>query len=100
MWLAGSNRPNFRTINRFRRSVLGDLIEEVFVELNTLLIAEGYINMKDYFLDGTKLEANANKYSFIWRVYSKPKMQHIPKKNAAPGSCFLVNNCHNFNLFH
>jgi transposase len=89
MWLAGSNRPNFRTINRFRRSVLGDLIEEVFVELNTLLIAEGYINMKDYFLDGTKLEANANKYSFIWRVYSKPKMQHIPKKSAAPGSCFF-----------
>jgi transposase len=80
MWLAGSNRPNFRTINRFRRSVLGDLIEEVFVELNTLLIAEGYINMKDYFLDGTKLEANANKYSFIWRKNTERYKALIAKK--------------------
>jgi hypothetical protein len=32
-----------------------------------LLIEEGYVDGKDYFLDGTKIEANANKYTFVWR---------------------------------
>ncbi|MEC1782096.1 IS1182 family transposase, partial [Schinkia azotoformans] len=31
------------------------------------LIEENYITMENYFLDGTKIEANANKYSFVWK---------------------------------
>ncbi len=30
------------------------------------MFSEGLIDLKDYFLDGTKIEANANKYSFVW----------------------------------
>lgn len=32
------------------------------------LIEEKYITMENYFLDGTKIEANANKYSFVWKI--------------------------------
>ena len=32
-----------------------------------LLREEGLVKLEDYFLDGTKLEANANKYTFVWR---------------------------------
>ena len=27
----------------------------------------GVVSLDNYFLDGTKIEANANKYSFVWR---------------------------------
>lgn len=66
MWLSGGNRPDFRTINRFRSIILKDVIDEVFASVLELLIDEGYIKFENYFLDGTKIEANANKYTFVW----------------------------------
>ena len=65
MWIAGGNKPDFRTINRFRLD-MKDIIEDVFYEILHLLIEKKYINLKNYFLDGTKIEANANKYTFVW----------------------------------
>lgn len=65
MWIAGGNKPDFRTINRFR-SDMKDIIEDVFYEVVKLLIEKKYIKMQNYFLDGTKIEANANKYTFVW----------------------------------
>ena len=41
-------------------------IEHVFVSVVELLFSEGIIDLEDYFLDGTKIEPNANKYSFVW----------------------------------
>ena len=65
MWIAGGNKPDFRTINRFRLD-MKDIIEDVFYEVIKLLIEKKYIKLQNYFLDGTKIEANANKYSFVW----------------------------------
>jgi len=67
MWLAGRNTPDFRTINNFRSSHLKECIQDVFAEAVGILVEEGYIGFKSYYLDGTKIEANANKYSFVWR---------------------------------
>jgi transposase len=67
MWLAGENRPDFRTINRFRSSRLKDEIDRVFIAIMEMLIEAGYVNLRDYFLDGTKIEANANKNSYVWK---------------------------------
>jgi transposase len=67
MWLSGANRPDFRTINRFRSSRLKDTIDKVFASIVELLVEEGFVRLEDYFLDGTKIEANANKYSFVWK---------------------------------
>lgn len=65
MWIAGGNKPDFRTINRFRLD-MKDVIEDVFYEVIKLLIEKKYIKLQNYFLDGTKIEANANKYTFVW----------------------------------
>ena len=67
MWLSGSNRPNFRTLNRFRSSRLKGVIDEVFTTLIQLLLDAELVSLDDYFLDGTKIEANANRYSFVWK---------------------------------
>jgi transposase len=66
MWISGNNRPDFRTINRFRSSVMKEGIEVVFTEVLQYLIEEGYVTLEHYFLDGTKIEANANKYKWVW----------------------------------
>lgn len=67
MWLSGQQTPDFRTINRFRSERMKDMIEPLFTELIQLLLKQNYISMENYFLDGTKIEANANKYSFVWK---------------------------------
>lgn len=66
MWLSGMNRPDFRTINRFRGVVLQGVIATTFAALLKLLIEEGYVKLADYFVDGTKVEANANRYTAVW----------------------------------
>ena len=66
IWIAGWNKPDFRTINRFRLSIK-DEIGEIFYSMVEMLFGDGYIKLENYFLDGTKIEANANKYSFVWK---------------------------------
>lgn len=67
MWLSGMSRPDHRTINRFRGKVMKAVIEEVFYGTIEQLLKLGYIDMERYFVDGTKIEANANRYSFVWK---------------------------------
>lgn len=65
MWLTGNQVLDFMTINRFRSERMKDVILDVFTEVVNLLIEEKYIKFENYFLDGTKIEANANKYSYV-----------------------------------
>jgi len=60
MWLASGNRPGFRTINQFRREVMKGEVREVFTGVIELLIEEGYVKLENYFVDGTKVETDAN----------------------------------------
>jgi len=80
MWLSGNNRPDFRTINYFRGHILKGLIEEIFVALLVLLVEEKYIQLEEYFVDGTKLEANANKYSFVWAKNTERYEKQLAEK--------------------
>jgi transposase len=67
MWLAAMQQPDFRTINEFRGERMKVLMDELFEAMILKLIEEKYITMENYFLDGTKIEADANKYSFVWK---------------------------------
>ena len=67
MWLSGGNTPDFRTINRFRSGPLKETLEKLFTSLTEHLIQEGHVSMKNYFLDGTKIEANAGRYTWVWK---------------------------------
>jgi transposase len=66
MWISGENQPDFRTINDFRDSRIKPVIEEVFNAVLEYLVAEGYVKLENYFLDGTKIEADANKHKVVW----------------------------------
>ena len=67
MWLAAMQQPDFRTLNDFRGVRMKTFMDELFETMIQKLIADNYITMEQYFLDGTKIEADANKYSFAWK---------------------------------
>ncbi len=66
MWLLGMQRPDHNTINRFRSDRLKGVLKEVFSQVVLLMTEQGLVNIKTLYVDGTKLEANANKYTFVW----------------------------------
>jgi transposase len=74
MWLSGMTYPDHNTINRFRSDRLKGVLREVFSQVVLLLVEKGIITLKEAYLDGTKIEANANRYTFVWgRSITKSK---------------------------
>ena len=67
MWLAGMKRPDFRTINYYRGKRLKEGFDAVFTQVVRLLHEEGFVPLKVQYIDGTKIESVANKYTFVWR---------------------------------
>ena len=67
MYISGNSTPNFRTINEFRGKVLKDKIKDLFSEVVKMLVELGYISLEVQYIDGTKIEAKSNKYTFVWR---------------------------------
>ncbi|TEU05964.1 IS1182 family transposase [Candidatus Bathyarchaeota archaeon] len=80
MWISGQNRPDFRTINRFRGEVMKGIIQEVFGAVLELLIEAGYVRLEDYFVDGTTMEANARRHSYVWAKNTKRYKEQLQKK--------------------
>ncbi|MGD0753598.1 MAG: IS1182 family transposase [Bacteroidales bacterium] len=77
MWLSGMNRPDHNTLNRFRSEKLKNILKEIFAQVVLMLVESGKVNLKDVYLDGTKIEANANRYTFVWGKsvkYNKEKI--------------------------
>ena len=66
IWLAGHEHPDFITINRFRNRVKEE-INNVFTQLVLVLADKGFISLDVEYIDGTKIESKANKYTFVWR---------------------------------
>lgn len=67
MWLAGMQTPDHRTINDFRGVRMPKMMESVFEQFLIQLVEQGLVDLNHVFVDGTKIEANANKYTFVWR---------------------------------
>jgi len=67
MWLSGNQTPDHNTINRFRSSHLKNTIHEIFTQVVVMLVDMGYLSLEVIYVDGTKLESRANRYTFVWR---------------------------------
>ncbi len=65
--LRGKKVPSHERFGNFiRKHLAGDVCENLFYQLIKELIRRGAIELKNLFVDGTKIEANANRYSFVW----------------------------------
>jgi transposase len=66
MWLSSMTIVDHNTINRFRSDKLKDSFKEIFKQVVMMLANEGLITLKNIYTDGTKIEAQAGRYTFVW----------------------------------
>jgi transposase len=64
--LSGDPPPDHNTIARFRRTYLKGVVEDLFTQLVDILAEKGELSLLNIFVDGTKLESFANRYTFVW----------------------------------
>ena len=82
--LEGENAPDHNTIARFRSRHLPEVIEDLLNQMVQLLVEHGEISFEEsaVFIDGTKIEANANKYSFVWKTAVSKNQKKLGEKIA------------------
>jgi len=87
--LNGKKAPNYHEIARFRRDRLSVCAEDLFYQLVKKLRFMDEIRYEHLFVDGTKIEANANKYSFVWKksVTKYETRLHTLLENRTSGLC-------------
>ena len=72
MFLTGMSKPDNNTIKPFRGEVAKERYS-LFLPRWIILIEEGLLSLKDLYTDGTKIEANANRYSFVGKAIKTGK---------------------------
>lgn len=80
MWLSALSKPDHNTINRFRGERLQKTLKPIFNQVVLLLCEEGLLNIRDLYTDGTKIEANANRYTFVWGKAIKTSRDRIAQQ--------------------
>jgi transposase len=66
IWLSGGQQPCFKSLCSFRSSRMEGMVDLIFGQVLGLLAEEGYIDLEDLFIDGSFMEANANKHKVVW----------------------------------
>ena len=88
MWLLeGEPTPSIATIKRFQSEKLSEAIEGLFYQFVNKLCEMGEVKFKNLFVDGTKIEAYANKYTFVWKSAVEKNLAKLEKKISA---CLLI----------
>ena len=67
MYLMEHETPSYRTFGYFINEVIGDSIEEIFNDINQKIFEKEHVDLQHLYIDGSKFEANANKYSWVWK---------------------------------
>ena len=67
MYLMEHKMPSYRTFGYFINEILKPSVEELFSDINKKIFAEQHVDLSHLYIDGSKFEANANKYSWVWR---------------------------------
>ena len=81
--LNGMKAPDHTTIARFQNKTLTGVMENIFYELIERLSERNEIQFKNLFVDGTKIEANANRYTFVWKKATE-KFEERTKQKFEP----------------
>ena len=65
--LDGMKAPSFATFGNMIRKELTDSIEQIFLDMNTYIFEKVHVDLQHTYIDGTKIEANANRYTWVWK---------------------------------
>ena len=78
--LEGKAAPDHNTIARFRSQHLLECEKELLEQFVAMLVKWGFVSLTTVFIDGTKIEANANRYSFVWRKSTEKKLSKLKEQ--------------------
>ena len=68
IWLLDDlEAPSYSTVSNFMNEMLIDSIEDIFNDINSYIFQKENVDLNHVYIDGTKLEANANKYTWVWK---------------------------------
>ena len=84
MWLLqGYKAPSHMCIGRFYERITLPVLEDLFAQFIRLLSELDSVTMDEVYIDGTKLEANANRYTFVWRKNVERGMKKLKEQYPA-----------------
>ena len=85
MWLLGDTpAPSHMTLENFMKNELVYSMEEIFADINRYIFSVENVDTNHTYIDGTKIEANANKYTWVW------KKSCITNRNSVFGKITLL----------
>ena len=80
MYLMDWETPSYGAFGYFIREELQKSIEDIFRAINRCIFKKEHVDLQHLYIDGTKLEANANKYSFVWKKGTEKSRYKLFKK--------------------
>jgi len=86
--LEGNTAPDHSTFARFRSEHFASCATRIMANVTDYLHSIGELSGREIFIDGTKIEANANKYTFVWKKAVTKNFKKLMDKAAA-----LVQEC-------
>ena len=78
--LEGESAPDHNTIARFRKDRLAEAMEGLFRQMVEMLEEAGEIDLRTVYIDGTKIEACANRYTFVWKKSLEKRLSKLAEK--------------------
>ena len=67
MYLMDHQTPSYRTFGYFINEILQDKVENIFNDINHAIFNDEHVDLQHLYIDGSKFEANANKYTWVWK---------------------------------
>ncbi len=80
MHLMDWETPTYRTFGYFINEILSESVEEIFSDINHAIFEEERVDLQHLYIDGTKFEANAGKYSWVWKKATERSRYRLYKK--------------------
>ena len=67
MYLMDYAQPSYRAFSYFINEEIEGSMEEIFKAVMEYIIQEDHVDLQHLYIDGSKFEANANKYTWVWK---------------------------------
>ena len=83
MYLMDHQTPSYRTFGYFINEILQDKIENIFNDINHAIFNDEHVDLQHLYIDGSKFEANANKYTWVWKKATEKFRYKLYKKITA-----------------
>ena len=83
MYLMDRETPSYRTFGYFINEILKSSVEEIFSDINHAVFEEEHVDLQHLFIDGFEFEANASKYSWVWKKATEKSRYRLYEKITA-----------------